>query len=82
MTGSSISATGAYRIDHGRNEFAIGPNHINGIEGFGAQSPATAARPRKSRRIFLSILFLFYSENIGAFIASELFPYRYFLFLV
>jgi len=23
-----------YRIDHGRNEFAVGPNHINGIEGF------------------------------------------------
>jgi len=23
-----------YRIDHGRNEFADGPNHINGIEGF------------------------------------------------
>lgn len=23
-----------YRIDHSKNEFAIGPNHINGIEGF------------------------------------------------
>lgn len=23
-----------YRIEHGKNEFAIGPNHINGIEGF------------------------------------------------
>jgi transposase-like protein len=23
-----------YRIDHGNDEFAVGPNHINGIEGF------------------------------------------------
>jgi len=38
------------RVDHGRNEFAKGKTHINGIEGFWGFAKARLARFRGMRK--------------------------------